>query len=351
MGNTLMAIMPAYSQYVADRRGRSLIQYFGCHSMSLGWRCSGRVYFVVMRNFLPVKPWLVFDLKGATANRRALAAHLLDEINMGAGGADGQHAIYGTLRDWEWMDIAMSVDIPHEDKAALNEMISADAAFLSRQGLLDYSLLIGIHRLQGLDPVAHSARLKQLKAAGGYASVDRCKVYFFGIIDILERYTLRWQMQHMALSVGYHCLLRGAAADGISAMNPRDYADRFETFMKLELLGVTPSATPALGTFGSIGGLVNSDEGSPIAREIPARLQARTCCRRRYRSSAGTLENNMRWHPLWHRRRRGLVRERFEADRVDWLQRIRELERQLTMANVCLSPRDGQDQRVDAQTA
>lgn len=33
-----------------------------------------------MRNFMPVKPWLTFDLKGATANRRALAAHALHQI-------------------------------------------------------------------------------------------------------------------------------------------------------------------------------------------------------------------------------------------------------------------------------
>ena len=34
---------------------------------------SGKVYFVVMRNCFPAPPQLSFDLKGATANRRALA--------------------------------------------------------------------------------------------------------------------------------------------------------------------------------------------------------------------------------------------------------------------------------------
>ena len=31
-------------------------------------------------NFVPVKPWLSFDLKGATANRRALATRFLHEL-------------------------------------------------------------------------------------------------------------------------------------------------------------------------------------------------------------------------------------------------------------------------------
>ena len=62
-----------------------------------------------MRNFLPARPWLVFDLKGATANRRALATRFLHQL--GQGTRSGGTA-YGTLRDWEWMDIAMVIDVP-----------------------------------------------------------------------------------------------------------------------------------------------------------------------------------------------------------------------------------------------
>lgn len=40
---TLMALLPAYERYVAARGGDSLIAYFGCHSMSLRWRWSGKV--------------------------------------------------------------------------------------------------------------------------------------------------------------------------------------------------------------------------------------------------------------------------------------------------------------------
>ena len=37
----------------------------------------------------------------------------------------------------------------------------------------------------------------------GYVSLDRQKVYFFGIIDVLERYSLRWRLQHACLTAGY----------------------------------------------------------------------------------------------------------------------------------------------------
>merc|ERR1719433_1703072 len=93
-----------YARHVKSRNGRSLICYYGCHSMPLSWTFSRKVYFVVMRNFLPVKMWLTFDLKGATANRRAIKAQSLHQAGTG-------QRTYGTLRDWEWLDIAMEVEV------------------------------------------------------------------------------------------------------------------------------------------------------------------------------------------------------------------------------------------------
>ena len=86
------------------------------HGMCI-WGRVCQVYFVVMRNFLPVRAWLTFDLKGATANRRALAARFLHGVHAAADAATGGVA-YGTLRDWEWLDIAMVVDVSEAAKVA-----------------------------------------------------------------------------------------------------------------------------------------------------------------------------------------------------------------------------------------
>eukprot|EP00928_Gymnodinium_smaydae_P027322 TRINITY_DN21170_c0_g1_i1.p1 TRINITY_DN21170_c0_g1~~TRINITY_DN21170_c0_g1_i1.p1 ORF type:complete len:1067 (+),score=206.70 TRINITY_DN21170_c0_g1_i1:123-3203(+) len=316
---TLMRLLPAYRSHVQRRSGRSLIQYFGCHSMSLSWRYSGKVYFVVMRNFLPVKQWLTFDLKGATANRRALSARFLHRIHAGADPRGG--AAYGTLRDWEWMDIAMTVDISAQDRASLAEIVAADAAFLREQGMLDYSLLVGIHRLpRDLAPAEHEARLQQLIAAGGYVSLERQKVYFFGIIDVLESYSLRWQMQHAVLRTAYCLSCKCASMDGISALPPHEYADRFQTFVSREVLHIGPSTAYGIGSRPS-GASADLDESW--------RQQHRCWCCCRPSTISGTFENDSRWTPLWERRRRGLVRERIEADRADHMRRISELEGQL----------------------
>lgn len=300
----LMSILPAYKDYVLRRTGRSLIQYLGCHAVSLRWKWAGKVYFVVMRNFMPVKSWLTFDLKGATANRRALAPHRLHQVNPGENPGDG--AAYGTLRDWEWMDTAMTVHLADSDKADLFEVISADADFLSAEGFLDYSLLVGVHRVPAeLTAKQREKRLGQLQAMGGYIAVDRQKVYFFGIIDVLERYSLLWRVQNVVLTGAYVLSCQGAAAEGISALAPHDYADRFKTFVASEVLKIAPVVPPAMGA-----------------------------------ATPGTLHSLARWAQLWRRQRRGLVRELIEGESADQRCRIAELEQQLaaTRARACSDP-------------
>merc|ERR1719234_1180615 len=103
--------------------------------MPLSWTFSRKVYFVVMRNFLPAAMWLTFDLKGATANRRSLDVDRLLKRSNGA----TTNCSYGTLRDWEWLDCAMCVDIPAESRLEVATTLHEDAKFLGEQGLLDYS--------------------------------------------------------------------------------------------------------------------------------------------------------------------------------------------------------------------
>ena len=311
---TLMASLPQYEAYVQRREGRSFVQYLGCHSMSLRWALSGKVYFVVMRNFVPVRPWLVFDLKGATANRRSLATHRLHELVgqstdtvrpcarvlgpstvltnggvmrgsmsgsagggssvrdscsdtasvLGGSGSSPLPSSYPTLRDWEWMDIAMAVDVSEQDKLLIADTIASDATFLAGEDLLDYSLLVGIHRLPThLTGGARDSQLEMLRRAGGYISVERQKVYFFGIIDVLERSSLRWQLQRLALTCGYHMLLRGPGARGISALPPLEYAERFCVFALHEALQLTLNSARPLACKSSTEG--NEEECVPAS--------------------------------------------------------------------------------------
>ena len=280
--------------------------------MRLRWQWSGKVYFVVLRNFFPVRPQLSFDLKGATANRRALKTWELHQTNTVAG-------LYATLRDWEWMDIGMTTDLEEVDAAKIWAMICTDCEYLQRQQLLDYSLLIGIYRPSAaLSPQQKQEVLLQLaRQCRGCAALsrDRQKVYFFGIIDVLEKFSLRWRVQRAVLRLLYVLAMRWRSSDGISAMPPALYADRFRTFMAYEVLHLT--AEP---------------ERIPLDEQwrLPGWSFWLSSCRRALGfgeiARAPRKGGRERWQQLWARRRRGLVRQRIDSEHQDYVARIKELE-------------------------
>mmetsp|Transcript_29397 Transcript_29397/g.68822 ORF Transcript_29397/g.68822 Transcript_29397/m.68822 type:complete len:184 (+) Transcript_29397:291-842(+) len=142
-----------------------------------------------------------------------------------------------------------------------------------------------------LDPLERARVLRMLQAAGGVVSRDRQKVYFVGIIDVLSQHSLRWVLQQQALRVLYSLVCRSAAADGITALPPAAYAERFMAFVVSEVLGTD--------------GLTATEGGTLTARQ---------------------LEGIERWKHLWIRRRHGLLRERIESERADLTMRIAELE-------------------------
>lgn len=304
--NTLMSILPAYKEHVQAQGGSSLLQYLSCHSKIMDWELAGKVYFVVMRNFFPIRPQLSFDLKGATANRRALKTWELHQTNTVAG-------LYSTLRDWEWMDIGMTTDLEESDKGSIWSMVSADCEFLHQQQLLDYSLLLGIYRPPAtLHSQQKQALLRQLAAqcrGTGVVSRDRQKVYFFGMIDVLEKFTIRWRIQRACLRLLYALSMRWYSSDGISAMPPNLYADRFRTFVAHEVLQM---------------------EEEPAQAALDEQWRAGSCaqlCRRLWglpsRERGARRGGKARWKPLWERRRRGLVKQRMDSESEDQIARIK----------------------------
>lgn len=212
-------------------------------------------------------------------------------------------------------------------------------------GALDYSLLVGIHRVDG-----SGGRLAALLEQGGVASTDRQCVYFFGIIDVLERHSLRWKAQRLLLSLGYRALLRPADADGtsapppagtprraaplphaqrvragISALPPAEYADRFCTFIASEVLR-REMQTHGGGNGG--GGGSDSGGGSGDGESGGGESGSGGGESGSGRPAAGFG----RWGPLWQRRRRGLVQARIEGEHADHMRRISELEQSLVRA-------------------
>ena len=228
--------------------------------------------------------------------------------------------MYSTLRDWEWMDIGMTTDLEERDRARVWAMICADCDFLQRQNLLDYSLLVGVYRPPAsLVPAQKQEMLQQLASAcrgTGAVSRDRQKVYFFGIIDVLEKFTIRWRVQRAVLRLLYGLAMRWSYAEGISAMPPPLYADRFRTFAAHEVLHIDEDVPDTILDETWRGGRVLSECVSLV----------RHCLGLPPKQRRNRRGGKARWAPLWERRRRGLVKQRIVSEHEDQTARITELE-------------------------
>jgi hypothetical protein len=106
---------------------------------------------------------------------------------------------------------------------------------------------------------------------------------------------------------------RHADSDGISAMPPPLYADRFQTFVANEVLHLRdpPQMAPVDEEWR---------EGGWVA--LLKRLTGAYGAAGRGPRGSGLK----RWNRLWERRRRGLVKQRIDAEHDDYVARIRELE-------------------------
>jgi len=110
------------------------------------------------------------------------------------------------LKDLDCKEDKVEVNINGMFKDTLLAQIIADANFLALHNINDYSLLLGIHRLQNKDNTANYKKItldyiyKNLTEEnvrhkpfyeiheGGLISEDCSKIFFFGIIDILTKY-------------------------------------------------------------------------------------------------------------------------------------------------------------------
>ena len=131
------------------------------------------------------------------------------------------------------------------------KIIEKDSKFFAKCGIIDYSLLVGVHELQkhnqvkqesvsdisllqsdnlgeqmsGRPSISHEQRKKFYEQnLGGLKSIDSSKVYFMGIIDIFTGYNAKKKAEHFLKSIKYD-------SETISCVPPDQYAKRFSEFI------------------------------------------------------------------------------------------------------------------------
>ncbi|CAK0741103.1 hypothetical protein CVIRNUC_001300 [Coccomyxa viridis] len=125
----LLKLIPAYYRHCADNSTTLLTRFFGVHRVKpLG--SQSKVRFVVMGNVFPTEVRLhrKYDLKGSLHGRTAGVRKFTEPDTI--------------LKD---LDVDMRLALAKGAYGALMRQIEADAALLARMGVMDYSLLLGVH--------------------------------------------------------------------------------------------------------------------------------------------------------------------------------------------------------------
>ncbi|KAF7330369.1 Phosphatidylinositol phosphate kinase PIPK5 [Mycena venus] len=131
----LLSILKDYHHHVKNNPHTLLSRFYGLHRVKLP---RGRkIHFVIMNNLFPPHRDVheTFDLKGSTVGREYPEAKA----------ATNPRAV---LKDLNWINRGKMLELGPEKRALLTEQLRRDAEFLRKIYVMDYSLLIGIHKME-----------------------------------------------------------------------------------------------------------------------------------------------------------------------------------------------------------
>ncbi|CAH1789905.1 unnamed protein product [Owenia fusiformis] len=266
-------ILKQYHQHIVERHAKTLLpQYLGMYRVTFN---DQETYMIVMRNIFSARLNVhkKYDLKGSTVQRQASDKEKAKDLP--------------TYKDNDFVSDGIAINVGPEAKEKLLEILSADVQFMSKNNLMDYSLLVGIHDVdraeqefnETFDEEGISEDDDSTGSGGGAAmatspaspgGMDMCptppdsplpvnatmnlqpfdgvidsklekfaisssegaskrEIYFMALIDILTHYGVKKRTAQAAKTVKH-----GAGAE-ISTVKPEQYAKRFLDFINNSL--------------------------------------------------------------------------------------------------------------------
>ncbi len=155
----LRKILRDYYNHVVDNPNTLLSQFYGLHRVKVPY--GKKIHFVVMNNLFPPHRDIhtTFDLKGSTIGRDYREDDL--EKNPRA-----------TLKDLNWLRRKRALELGLQKKQLFMEQLNQDVRLLQKLGIMDYSLLIGIHDLRKGNEENLRHKTLQVFNPGGDNSTD-----------------------------------------------------------------------------------------------------------------------------------------------------------------------------------
>ncbi|GAM28302.1 hypothetical protein SAMD00019534_114780 [Acytostelium subglobosum LB1] len=235
----LKSFLPSYIKHIEKYPNSLLTKTLGCYSMTK----AKELKFIVMNNlfFTPLPIHEKYDLKGSTIGRQVQEDLARNGDGGGSASSSSSKLENVSLKD---LDFKRKLNIAPEYKAPLMEQIEHDTKLLESNNICDYSLLVGVHRVDEFSPIALVSddtssqniidvlsegffKKKSGKTSifhqhyGGILSADRKEVYFISIIDIFTSWDFRKKYEAMIKSLVHD-------SSQISAVDPASYRKRFQ---------------------------------------------------------------------------------------------------------------------------
>uniref|UniRef100_K3WTJ3 PIPK domain-containing protein n=1 Tax=Globisporangium ultimum (strain ATCC 200006 / CBS 805.95 / DAOM BR144) TaxID=431595 RepID=K3WTJ3_GLOUD len=316
----LHSFLDAYVDYMTSQRHTFLTRFLGSYCIVLYGK---KAHFVVMENVFDIQHGISihqrYDIKGSWIDRNAQKAkrgsettcrHCNLAFRCGVGrnvcpNRAGSHEPNVVLKD---MDLTTKLRFGKVEGRKLVQQLKTDSDFLCDRGIMDYSLLLGVievsyqvnqHNIltrdgsvflgsmlaaeagqedDGADedpdnaPMRRRDRAKKQSAQCLRTSevVIGPGFYYIGLIDILQTWSFAKRVERFIKAV----LLR-KDPDGISAMAPKPYRDRFHRKLD-EIIHLGHNATAIPASPRSSNRADANDTCTPSVRAMDMMMQGRT---------------------------------------------------------------------------
>ena len=221
---TLRWTLRDLTEYYDRREGQNslLAKFFGVFTLYFQGRSA--IHIAIMENTVPptMDVTALFDLKGSRVHRQSLASPSIRSLS--------QVNSKQVLKDLDFRQVLGTFPLTAGSHHSLHAQLHNDSGELTRLNLMDYSLLVAVCRV-GVGDVAESrfAHRAMMGRDGEF-------VCYVGVIDYLQKYTLKKKMETSKNAV----LSPRTPPDFHSCVHPLLYSRRFCSFLQ-ELFPNCPS--------------------------------------------------------------------------------------------------------------
>ena len=126
----------------------------------------------------------------------------------------------------QYFPSVFQLNLDPSDEQLILDALESDSKFLSNQGLMDYSILIGIEEIKSERKVSklglgiQSVKQSQDTSLQAYKFLSKCQkfIYHVSIIDFLQTFTLKKKAE-----LAYKATFKSAKVADISSMPPKEY--------------------------------------------------------------------------------------------------------------------------------